>query len=104
MARISGRSSRHWTTVKVDGVPDRRVPHCNGCDVMMEEVNLPTLQHWEPEFKYTRKYPFAEPAFFCEPCRKGHSLHHKNYVLVPMGDTQSLREALCAMLGSMPED
>ena len=104
MARPTGRTPRRHSIVKVDGVPDHRVPHCNGCDEVMDEVNLPTLQHWEVGFNYTRKYPFAEPAFFCEPCRKGHSLHHKSYVLVPMREDQNLREALCAMLETLPED
>lgn len=103
MARPSGRAPRRHSTVKIDGVPHRQVPHCSGCDTQLLEINLPTLNHWEPGFRVVRKYPFAEPAFFCEPCRESHNLAHKSYVLVPMNEDQTLREALCALLESIQE-
>lgn len=104
MARPTGRTPRRKSVVKSDGVRDRELPHCNGCDVMLKEINLPTLHHWEPNFECVRKYPFAEPTFFCDECRGKYDLSHRSYVLVPMTADQSLREALIALLEAMPED
>ena len=103
MARLTGRSPRRYSTVKVDGVPDRQVPHCAGCDVIMDDLKIPMLNYWQPAFQHTRKFPFAEPIFFCSGCRYDHDLHHDAYVLVPMGPDQNLREALEAMLEAMPD-
>lgn len=103
MARPTGRSPRRYSTEKIDGVPHKRVPHCNGCDVRLLEINIPALHHWEPGFEHTRKYPFTEPTFFCEKCRDDHSLSHRSYVLVPMREDQSLRQALVSLLESLSE-
>jgi hypothetical protein len=67
----------------------------------MPEVNLPTLHLWQPGFRFVKKYPFTEPTFFCEPCRELYDLPHKNYVLVPMADDQTLQQALIALLESL---
>ena len=103
MARPTGRHPRRRSVLKNDGVRDREVPHCNGCDAVMLELSVPTLNHWEPGFPYVRKYPFAEPVFFCEECREQHDLTHTNYVLVPMREDQTLRQALVALLESLSE-
>ena len=103
MARPTGRSPRRHSTIKIDGVPHKRVPHCNGCDIPMEELNLPALHYWQAGFSYVRKYPFTEPTFFCSPCREKYELQHQNYVLVPMREDQDLRQALMALLEALPE-
>lgn len=101
MARPTGRTPRRKSVVKRDGVRHLEVHHCNGCDVVMPEINLPTLHLWQPGFNYVKKYPFTEPTFFCDPCREKYDLPHKNYVLVPMRDDQTLQQALITLLESL---
>lgn len=103
MARPTGRHPRRKTVLKNDGVRDREIPHCNGCDEMMKEITIPSLHYWQPGFKYVRKYPFAEPVFFCDGCRENFDLAHRSYVLVPQREDQTLREALVTLLESLPE-
>ena len=103
MARPTGRHPRRRSVVKQDGVRDLGLPHCNGCDEVLMELRIPSLHHWEVGFSHVRKYPFAEPTFFCETCKKQYDLQHENYVLVPMKEDQTLREALTALLESFPE-